>query len=126
MESSLSIYFRCPEESVQIVSGGPLSSKSGYFRFGNSTLYGRLSDKSGDVRTASEIRDVTGEAHVDEGRIQLPFDLTEVVENSQREAYAEEWRNGAGLRAGRRIASPGPAIPDKLGRSHWIPPGVRL
>jgi len=95
MESSLSIYFRCPEESVQIVSGGPLASKSGYFRFGNSTLYGRLSDKSGDVRTASEIRDVTGEARVDEGKIQLPFDLTEVVENSQREAYAEEWRNGA-------------------------------
>ena len=94
MESYLSNYFRCPEETVRIVCDGPLSSESGYFRIGvDSTLFGRL---SGNVasRTA-EARDAAEKISVEEAVIHLPFDLSEVVDNLHREAYAGEWRNGA-------------------------------
>jgi len=96
MESYLSTYFRCPEESVKIVSERQLSSASGYFRFGpNSTLFGRLSGKQPAANASSEMFDAVCSAAMDQGTIRLPFDLTEVVDNSYREAYADQWRNGA-------------------------------
>lgn len=96
MESYLSTYFRCPEEFGQIVSEGSPSAESGYFRFGeNSTLFGRLSRKQAAPRPNPEMSDVATDVKPEHGTLSLPFDLTEVVDNLYREAYADEWRNGA-------------------------------
>ena len=96
MESYLSTYFRCPEEAVQVESEEQLASGSGYFAFGSdTTLYGRTSGKPVAVSAGSSLYDAARDVNVDGKTIRLPFNLTEVVDNSYREAYTEQWRNGA-------------------------------
>jgi hypothetical protein len=96
MESFLSTYFRCPEETAQIVSEGQLSSGSGYFTFGcDATLFGRTSGQAVAARATSSMYDAVSDVVLEDGKVGLPFDLTEVVDNSYREAYTEQWRRGA-------------------------------
>lgn len=96
MESDLSTYFKCPEETVRFVCDGPRSEARGYFRFGaNATLFGRVADELMPGRTAADGCDATASVGVREGVIHLPFDVSEVADNFYRESYAEEWRNGA-------------------------------
>ena len=46
MESSLSNYFRCPEQLVNVVCEDSSSQQPGYFRFGEDvTLFGRLNGR---------------------------------------------------------------------------------
>src|ERR1700755_3378965 len=95
MESYLSKYFRCPEDAVQIVSEVAQSSSNGYFRFGRGAmLFGRLSGKGGSARPTVEMPDVATNVVLDQGKIRLPFDLDETVDNLYRETYADAWRNG--------------------------------
>lgn len=96
MDSYLSIYFRCPEELVNVKCGDSLSVESGYFRFGDDvTLYGRL--KGGPVasRPDADLYDASNDVGIDNGAVSIPFDLAEVVGNLQRESYVEEWRSGS-------------------------------
>ena len=95
MESYLSTYFRCPEEYIRLTRDGELCLQSGYFRFGNdTTLFGRLAGRSPSPRPGAAIFDVAGEAHLEDGYVHLPFELSEVVDNLHREMYVEEWRHG--------------------------------
>jgi len=96
MESYLSNYFRCPDHAIQIVSEHHLSRESGYFIFGNAaTLFGRKSGTPVAETATSSMHNAALEVVLNDGKVRLPFDLNEVLENSYKEAYAEQWRNGA-------------------------------
>jgi hypothetical protein len=96
MESYLSNYFRCPDEYVRVTCEGELSFQSGYFRFGkDAALFGRLAGHPAVQRPGAELYDAAGDARLADGFVRVPFDLSEVVSNLQRETYVEEWRHGS-------------------------------
>jgi hypothetical protein len=96
MESYLSTYFRCPEDLTRVRCEDTLSHQSGYFRFGkDAALFGRLAGHAVSRNPSADIYDAAKDVRVDAGVICLPFDLSEVVNNLQREAYVEEWRLGS-------------------------------
>ncbi len=96
MGSYLSTYFRCPDEFTRVACEDALSIQIGYFRFGkDATLFGRLAGNSVSRDPGPEIYDAASGVRIEDGVICLPFDLSDVVENLQREAYVEEWRHGA-------------------------------
>jgi hypothetical protein len=78
-------YFRCNREVADIGVSGDLSSGPGYFKFGNATCYGRLAAS----KPATRVDALVPEVHADSrnGRLLLPFDLSEVVTNLQHERY---------------------------------------
>lgn len=88
MEHCISEYYRCPEHSVSISDRRIPGGKSGFFKFGEYTLYGQVqgghtakSPSSGGVQVSTQrIEESGGE--------RLPFDLTEVVNNLRYEAYS--------------------------------------
>src|SRR5262249_22201119 len=82
--------YRCPQDFIDIVASEPLPSNSGFFRFGqNGICYGRSgSDLSS--RPESSLHDAAGDAAVENGKLRLPFDLKEVIDNLRLERY----RNG--------------------------------
>lgn len=77
-------HYRCPDGVVEIGYGGRLSSVPQYFRFDGVLCYGRLSQ----VATSAGQVDVGHVVRGDGARIDLPFDLSDVVTNLQRERYA--------------------------------------
>lgn len=96
MESYLSAHFKCPETFVRITCEEGSAFPSGYFRFGNDAgLFGRLFSHSTARRPDAGMHDAAGDIRVQDGVLHLPFDLSEVVDNLHREAYVEEWRQGA-------------------------------
>lgn len=96
MENYLSIHFRCPDEYVNVTCEDVSASPKGYFRFGNdAALFGRLATGAVAERPNFEIHDAASDVRVQDGALHLPFDLSEVVNNLQREQYVEEWRQGA-------------------------------
>lgn len=88
MNSSVVQYFRCPERYVRLELSGPLSANSGYFRFGEDTLYGRVNglpatSAVGVLQNQMEV----AEATASDGVAYLPFDVTEVVNGLRHELY---------------------------------------
>lgn len=75
-------YYRCPENAVSVGVAGELCSEPDFFRFGDITCYGRYA--SSFILKESAYNRV----------LQLPFDLTEVVNNLRLERYMEDsgWR----------------------------------
>ncbi len=72
------------------------SCKTGYFRFGNeAALFGHLAGNLAVRDPGANMYDAAKDVRIEDGLIRLPFDLSEVVDNLQREAYVEEWRHGA-------------------------------
>src|ERR1700742_2742348 len=96
MNSYLSTYFRCPEEYARLTCEDSLSTRSGYFRFGeDAAVYGHLAGHSVSRHPGPRAYDASGDVRIEDGVLHLPFDLSEVVDNLHREAYVEEWRHGA-------------------------------
>ena len=95
MESYLSIYFGCPEEYVRVTCAESRSAQGGYFRFGADTgLFGRLAGHPVAVHPAAEMYDAAADVRQEDGKVCLPFNLAEVVDNLHREKYVDEWRHG--------------------------------
>lgn len=96
MEDYLSQYFRCPENLVNIACEELELSGRGYFRFGDDvTLFGRLAGNAATPDPGTESHDAREQVAIVNGGLRLPFDLSEVVGNLQRELYVNEWRSGA-------------------------------
>ena len=81
-------YFRCPASHAGFETAGDPSSVEGYFTFGEAMAYGRL--RGGRV-SALPATDQAEAAHavVADGRLELPFDLADVVTNLREERYAQ-------------------------------------
>lgn len=95
-DNSLSTYFKCPEEYGNTLRDAPLASERGFFRFGgDATLFGRLSGESVASDSYLDMYDAAAGVSIKDGVVELPFDPSEAADNLYREAYAQEWRNGA-------------------------------
>lgn len=87
MNGSFIEYFKCPERFAQLSLREALAEPKRFFRFnGSSTFYGRLGDSHNGVNGATSF-DVAEDVALERGRVTLPFDVQEVVENLEREQY---------------------------------------
>jgi hypothetical protein len=86
MNDSFLDYFKCPEHYVSLSTNESFSTKKGYFRLGqHDTYYGRLNGLSGS--SGKTAVDVLQEIKVEQGTVNLPFDVDEVVDNLRCELY---------------------------------------
>jgi hypothetical protein len=91
-------HYRCPEGFFDFVLSGEVSAVPGYFRFGpDITCYGR---SSGAIPEA-QFDSLSGsgsieQAGFEQGRVSLPFDPTEVIDNLRLERYADPDGMGTG------------------------------
>src|SRR5216684_8799358 len=80
--------YRCPENFFGFVLNEQLSSDSGYFRFGPSAIcYGRSCSGALGFGPESALYDAIGDVVVNDGKLGLPFDPTEIVDNLRLERY---------------------------------------
>jgi len=99
MNKSLCEYYCCPEQHIPLRLKGSLSQESGYFRFENDILYGKI----GGAETAANpdnAQDVSSECVIDAGTVHLPFDATEVLNNLRYEMYTSsfgDWHPASSL-----------------------------
>jgi hypothetical protein len=80
-------HYRCPHELGEPNVTGALKSDPGYFTFHNTICYGRsaVGPTRGDL--AGPLPDLTDAVDTTSGEVRLPFDLSDVVTNLQRERY---------------------------------------
>ncbi len=92
--------YRCPDEFLHFQLGGSLSSDEGYFRFGpHATCYGRSCFGTRQARTDAPLFDTLKHATRESGRLTLPFDPGEIVNNLCLELYADDRRKGSGFQS---------------------------
>ncbi len=87
-------YFRCPEHLAVFQTRGPLSDNPGYFRFGEAICYGRQGAGALSAHPKGSLVDVSASVSSLDGRVQLPFDLAEVVDDLRHERYSREAESG--------------------------------
>ena len=87
MRNAFVDYFRCPVEFAAFDTAEGLSASQGYFRLGEATCYGRPAGEPASKHFSDDLRDVSEFASRGCGRLRLPFDLAEVVDNLRLERY---------------------------------------
>jgi hypothetical protein len=88
MARALSDYFRCPDEFARLDVGGSLSEASGFFRFGKDVIcYGQFSGGSPSKSVDQTLPDAFRFLSFKGERIELPFDLSQIVDNVRLERY---------------------------------------
>jgi len=81
--------YRCPAEFIKTSLAAPLSGESRYFRCGGDVLcYGRSCMPTPASSADDRLPDLLDEVRTDQPDVQLPFDLTELVDNLTHERYA--------------------------------------
>src|SRR5258708_23875680 len=81
--------YRCPEKLIDLFLSEQLSSDDGFFRFGPNTIcHGRSSSGAGRSCPDSSLYDTIKDVVVDNGKLGLPFDPTEIIDNLRMERYA--------------------------------------
>jgi hypothetical protein len=86
-------HFRCPEGFLDFGVAGALRGDAGYFQFGPDAIgYGRVSNSSRlaavSPEPSPEVCDLLPLSAIEEGRVVLPFDPDEVIDNLRLERYA--------------------------------------
>jgi hypothetical protein len=82
-------HYRCPANFFDFALRGPLSRDQGYFRFGErTTCYGHSCSGSRKAAAKPSLYDAFWDTVVDEGRLGLPFNPTEIIDNLRLERYA--------------------------------------
>lgn len=80
-------YYRCPEQYESFCLKGTLSLDEGYFKFGENILFGRDA-RTGSLDSTTESRwDAAAEVSIEGGRVHLPFDAAESLNNLRFEKY---------------------------------------
>ncbi len=89
LRQALKDRYRCPDNFFDLIVTEHLPADAGYFRFGpNAICYGRSS--TGMLRPGPEfaLHDAIKDVAVEETRLRLPFDPTEIIDNLRLERYA--------------------------------------
>ncbi len=87
--------YRCPVDFFDFVLDGQLSSNEDFFRLGpHTTCYGRSCSGVHSPETQASLYDALRDVKINEGRLRLPFDPTEIIENLRLERYASARRKG--------------------------------
>ena len=82
-------YYRCPIDMVTIGTRPDLSSRDGYFKFGGAVAFGRAVGGPPAEYATDSLTDVSGAVTAAEGRLCLPFNLSEVATNLRDERYRQ-------------------------------------
>jgi hypothetical protein len=81
--------YRCPENFLDFEVSRELSGDEGYFRFGpNVICYGRSCSGTRRLGLESALDDAVEHVVVKDGKVDLPFDPTEITDNLRLERYA--------------------------------------
>ncbi|MGH9498300.1 MAG: hypothetical protein ACRD3L_04090 [Terriglobales bacterium] len=81
--------YRCPASYLDFHLSDELSSKVGYFRFGeNAICYGQSCSGTGKQNSQSVLYDELHDTVVKDGRVTLPFNPSSVIDNLRLERYA--------------------------------------
>ena len=84
-------YYRCADIPALDVAGN-LGQSTGFFRFGNDVIcYGQTMGQTCS-KVHRELFDASRYVTADNGRLLLPFDLTQVVDNLRYECYVQSGR----------------------------------
>jgi hypothetical protein len=84
----LTEYFRCPDRYAGLKSSRELSGPKGYFRFGSEAVcYGSLDGQETAETPTGRLSDARLFAQLDNGKVDLPFDPLEVIDNLRQETY---------------------------------------
>ena len=84
-------HYRCPQDLIDVACNVPPSSHAGFFRFGpNNICYGRSRSTDFSSGPESPLYDAAGEVAVEDTKLVLPFNLSEIIANLRLERY----RNG--------------------------------
>ena len=89
--NAFSDYYRCPPEFADLGTPGSLSPESGYFACSGAIGFGRLRDAVPSRQVTEALPEVSCFTGGGNGRSTLPFDVSEVVTNLQREHYCQSW-----------------------------------
>ena len=89
IESALTDYYRCPEGVVRMSVLGQLSADAGFFAFGGQVCYGQTAAGYRAPQPA-DLYEILPAVELHEGRVHVPFDPSEVIENLRRERYTTE------------------------------------
>jgi hypothetical protein len=84
----LTQHYRCPKHYAAFALNGALSEGNGYFRFGPDTVYGRYCGHPTSKTPVEPLLDARASAIIKAGKILLPFDFEEVIDNLRYERYA--------------------------------------
>ncbi|SRR5216683_2110594 len=92
--------YRCPDNFFEFALRGWLSLDEGFFQFGsNATCYGRSCSGVRQFRVESSLYDALENVHVDNAKLRLPFDPTEIIDNLRLERYANTRGMGSSVRS---------------------------
>src|SRR6266704_2355888 len=80
MAQNLSEYFRIPNESLPPFQFDAAAGETGFFRFGPDIVcYGRCTSGRTSLSGSDNLYDTSRDVHLEENRVQLPFDPTQVI-----------------------------------------------
>jgi len=80
--------FRCPAEFLDFRLAGELNAAPSFFHLGPDTkCYGRFLQSMHSARSNSSLADATSWIRYDDGRLGLPFDPSEIIDNLRLERY---------------------------------------
>ena len=81
-------YYRCPARFIDFESPLSCPPARGFFEFGAGvTCYGHLSSGRVIQRPLDKLYDCSPDVKLIDGRVSLPFDLSEIVDNLRNERY---------------------------------------
>lgn len=95
MTNRVTEYYRCPSQYAQLSVKGQLSGTSGYFRFGDNTVYGGCCGPQPGAAPTGPLWNADQSVHCENGTVHLPFDLSQLVDNLRREDYLQGPLSGA-------------------------------
>jgi hypothetical protein len=90
IERALIDYYRCPEDAVSMALTGELSADSGYFRFGPNVCFGQTASGRRSPTPGDALYDAAAAAEGVGGRLHLPFDPSQIVDNLRLERYVAQ------------------------------------
>jgi len=100
MREVISDRYRCPEQFAGAPLAAPTSAEDSYFRFGRDlACYGRSCSGASAASSDQHLSDLLAEVRRGQPDVQLPFDLTQLVDNLTHERYLTR-SNGSFQRRG--------------------------
>src|ERR1700682_810374 len=93
MNEAFRAHFRCLESAADFRLSGTPQKESGYFRFSEGVdCYGQPCGNPPSATYRIHLDDLSGAVHVRDGRIILPFDPDQIVDNLRCESYTGQMR----------------------------------
>jgi hypothetical protein len=80
-------YFRCPDEVANAIVPNGSFGQPGFFQFGKDICYGTCACPTEPKLDGNELCDALGSTHAGEGRVSVPFNPSEVINNLRLERY---------------------------------------